>query len=183
MLSMWSRRSIPAAGYPSSSPLVAARKIADSQQPALLKPRKCYLDNFSPNMTIPYCWPSGLPTPPLLPCRARSGQNSQPLGLSRIESLASIAQLLMIRVSRIQGPGIRRPPPAPLSQSCLQSVEDDFTNEGKQYQAGTSLHFKAGNAHGPHSTKNGCRLLILWTERTSSEADLSDFALTAKAAA
>jgi hypothetical protein len=40
---------------------VAARKIADSQQPALLKPRKCYLDNFSPNMTIPYCWPSGCP--------------------------------------------------------------------------------------------------------------------------
>jgi hypothetical protein len=55
-------------------------------------------------------------------------------------------------------------------------VEGDFTNEGKQYPAGTSLHFKAGKAHGPHSTKNGCRLLVLWTERTSKEAaDLSDF--------
>ena len=59
---------------------------------------------------------------------------------------------------------------------ALYVVEGDFANEGKQYQAGTSLHFKAGNVHGPHTTKNGCRLLILWTERTSHEsADLSDF--------
>ena len=61
--------------------------------------------------------------------------------------------------------------------------EGDFTNEGKQYQAGTSLHFKAGKAHGPHSTKNGCKLLVLWTERTSKEAaDLSDFILATQAA-
>jgi redox-sensitive bicupin YhaK (pirin superfamily) len=53
---------------------------------------------------------------------------------------------------------------------ALYVVEGDFTNEGKQYQAGSSLHFKAGNVHGPHTTKNGCRLLILWTERTSKEA-------------
>ena len=39
---------------------------------------------------------------------------------------------------------------------ALYVVEGDLTNEGKQYQAGTSLHFKAGNAHGPHTTKNGC---------------------------
>jgi quercetin dioxygenase-like cupin family protein len=59
---------------------------------------------------------------------------------------------------------------------ALYVMEGDFTNEGKQYQAGTSLHFKAGNLHGPHATKNGCKLLILWTERTSKEAaDLSDF--------
>jgi quercetin dioxygenase-like cupin family protein len=65
---------------------------------------------------------------------------------------------------------------------ALYVVEGDFTNEGKQYQAGTSLHFKAGNAHGPHATKNGCRLLVLWTERTSHEsADLSDFTLASKA--
>src|SRR6201988_5004836 len=57
---------------------------------------------------------------------------------------------------------------------ALYVVDGDFTNEGKQYRAGTSLHFKAGNADGPHSTKNGCKLLILWTERTSSEADLRD---------
>jgi redox-sensitive bicupin YhaK (pirin superfamily) len=65
---------------------------------------------------------------------------------------------------------------------ALYVVEGDFNNEGKQYQAGTSLHFKAGNAHGPHATKNGCRLLVLWTERTSHEsADLSDFTLASKA--
>jgi anti-sigma factor ChrR (cupin superfamily) len=67
---------------------------------------------------------------------------------------------------------------------ALDTVEGDFTNEGKQYQAGTSLHFKAGNAHGPHSTNNGCKLLVLWTERASNEsADLSDFTLATKAAA
>ena len=67
---------------------------------------------------------------------------------------------------------------------ALYVVEGDFTNEGKQYQVGTSLHFKAGNAHGPHTTKNGCRLLILWAERTTKEAaDLTDFVVTNKAAA
>jgi quercetin dioxygenase-like cupin family protein len=67
---------------------------------------------------------------------------------------------------------------------ALYVVEGDFTNEGKQYQAGSSLHFKAGNVHGPHTTKNGCRLLILWTDRTSKEAaDLSDFVIAKKAAA
>src|SRR5882757_1167461 len=67
---------------------------------------------------------------------------------------------------------------------ALYVVEGDFTNEGKQYQAGTSLHFKAGKAHGPHSTKNGCKLLVLWTERTSKEAaDLSDFTLATEKAA
>ena len=67
---------------------------------------------------------------------------------------------------------------------ALYVVEGDFTNEGKQYQAGTSLHFKAGKAHGPHTTKNGCRLLVLWTERSSKEsADLSDFTLANQRAA
>jgi quercetin dioxygenase-like cupin family protein len=67
---------------------------------------------------------------------------------------------------------------------ALYVVEGDFTNEGKQYQPGTSLHFKAGNVHGPHTTKSGCKLLILWTERTSHEsADLSDFIVAKKAAA
>jgi quercetin dioxygenase-like cupin family protein len=66
---------------------------------------------------------------------------------------------------------------------ALYVVEGDFTNEGKQYPAGTSLHFKAGKAHGPHATKNGCKLLVLWTERTSHEsADLSDFKIVDKAA-
>src|SRR6516165_5779428 len=66
---------------------------------------------------------------------------------------------------------------------ALYVAEGDFTNEGKQYQAGTSLHFKAGKAHGPHSTKNGCKLLALWTERSSKEAaDLTDFTVEQKAA-
>ena len=67
---------------------------------------------------------------------------------------------------------------------AMYVVEGDLTNEGKQYQPGTSLHFKAGNVHGPHTTKNGCKLLILWTERSSHEAaDLSDFVLADKKAA
>jgi quercetin dioxygenase-like cupin family protein len=61
---------------------------------------------------------------------------------------------------------------------ALYVVEGDFINEGKQYQAGTSLHFMAGKEHGPHTTKNGCKLLVLWTERTVNEApDLSDFVI------
>src|SRR5215470_19034063 len=51
----------------------------------------------------------------------------------------------------------------------LYVVEGDFINEGKQYTAGTSLHVKAGNLHGPHSTKNGCKLLVLWTEPTTHQ--------------
>ena len=59
---------------------------------------------------------------------------------------------------------------------ALYVVEGDLINEGKPYPAGTSLHFKAGRVHGPHATKNGCKLLALWTEHTSHEsADLSDF--------
>jgi len=66
---------------------------------------------------------------------------------------------------------------------ALYVVEGDFVNEGKQYQADTSLHFKAGKEHGPHTTKNGCKLLVLWTERTSNEAaDLSDSVFATRAA-
>ena len=67
---------------------------------------------------------------------------------------------------------------------ALYVIEGDFTNERKQYRAGTSLHFKAGKAHGPHTTENGCRLLVLWTERTSHEsADLTDFTIATKSSA
>jgi redox-sensitive bicupin YhaK (pirin superfamily) len=67
---------------------------------------------------------------------------------------------------------------------ALYVVEGDFTNEGKQYPAGTSLHFKAGKAHGPHTTTNGCKLLALWTEGSSKEAaDLSDFIIVTEKAA
>jgi hypothetical protein len=62
-------------------------------------------------------------------------------------------------------------------------VEGDFINEGKQHLAGTSLHFKVGKEHGPHTTKNGCKLLVLWTDGTAkAAADLSDFIITKKAA-
>ena len=67
---------------------------------------------------------------------------------------------------------------------ALYVVEGDFTNEGKQYPSGTSLHFKAGKEHGPHSTTNGCKLLVLWTEASSKEAaDLSDFIIVTEMAA
>ena len=65
---------------------------------------------------------------------------------------------------------------------ALYVVEGDFINEGKQHQAGTYLHFMAGKEHGPHTTKNGCKLLVLWTERTTNEApDLTDFVIAKKA--
>ena len=65
----------------------------------------------------------------------------------------------------------------------LYVVEGDFTNEGKPYKAGTTLHIKAGMPHGPHTTQIGCKLLVLWTERISHEAaDLSDFIFATKTA-
>jgi quercetin dioxygenase-like cupin family protein len=66
---------------------------------------------------------------------------------------------------------------------ALYVVEGDFINEGKRHQAGTSLHFKVGKEHGPHTTTNGCKLLVLWTERTANEAaDLTDFVIAKEAA-
>lgn len=57
-------------------------------------------------------------------------------------------------------------------------VEGDFVNEGKEYLPGTSLHVKAGKQHGPHSTKNGCTLLALWTDKAATgDADLNDFVI------
>jgi len=91
-------------------------------------------------------------------------------GLGSANPLLSIARTRNVCVPRIE--------------EIFYVVEGEFANEGKQYQAGTSLHFKAGKAHGPHSTKNGCKLLVLWTERTSKEAaDLSDFTLASQKAA
>ena len=60
----------------------------------------------------------------------------------------------------------------------LYVVEGDFINEGISYGPGDSLHVRAGHVHGPHGTQNGCKLLVLWTERTASEAaNLGDFVL------
>jgi quercetin dioxygenase-like cupin family protein len=66
----------------------------------------------------------------------------------------------------------------------LYVVEGDFINEGKQYQPGTSLHVKAGKPHGPHSTENGCTLLVLWTDKAATQdANLADFEVAETAAA
>ena len=66
----------------------------------------------------------------------------------------------------------------------LYVVEGDFINEGKQYLPGTSLHVKAGKPHGPHSTENGCTLLVLWTDKAATQdANLGDFKVAAEAVA
>ena len=63
----------------------------------------------------------------------------------------------------------------------LYVIEGDFINEGKSYEPGTSLHVKAGKPHGPHSTKNGCTLLVLWTDKAATDdANLADFNLAEK---
>ena len=62
---------------------------------------------------------------------------------------------------------------------ALYVMEGDFTNEGKEYLPGTSLHVKAGKQHGPHSTKKGCSVLVLWTDKTAThDADLTDFVIS-----
>jgi len=58
----------------------------------------------------------------------------------------------------------------------LYIVEGDFINEGRQHAAGTSLHVKAGQSHGPHTTKNGCTILVLWSDKGATQtANLDDF--------
>ena len=62
---------------------------------------------------------------------------------------------------------------------ALYVMEGDFINEGKEYQPGTSLHVKADKQHGPHSTKKGCSVLVLWTDKTAThDADLTDFVIS-----
>jgi redox-sensitive bicupin YhaK (pirin superfamily) len=64
----------------------------------------------------------------------------------------------------------------------LYVVDGDFINEGKSYGAGDSLHIRAGHVHGPHSTRNGCKLLVLWSEPSENAApNLGDFVLPAVA--
>jgi quercetin dioxygenase-like cupin family protein len=59
---------------------------------------------------------------------------------------------------------------------ALYVMRGDFINEGKEYLPGTSLHVKAGKQHGPHSTKKGCSVLVLWTDKAATgDADLTDF--------
>jgi quercetin dioxygenase-like cupin family protein len=58
----------------------------------------------------------------------------------------------------------------------LYVLEGDFVNEGKHHLPGTSLHVKAGEQHGPHTTERGCKVLLLWTAGAASQdANLGDF--------
>ena len=62
---------------------------------------------------------------------------------------------------------------------ALYVIEGDFINEGKEYLPGTSVHVKAGKQHGPHTTKKGCKVLVLWTDKTATgDADLNDFVIS-----
>jgi mannose-6-phosphate isomerase-like protein (cupin superfamily) len=61
----------------------------------------------------------------------------------------------------------------------LYIVEGDFINEGRPHAVGTSLHVKAGQSHGPHSTKNVCTILVLWSAKGAIQnANLDDFKVT-----
>src|SRR5262245_20485127 len=51
----------------------------------------------------------------------------------------------------------------------LYVTDGVFINEGKEHPAGTSLHVKAGQQHGPHSTVTGCKLLVLWSEPSTAD--------------
>ena len=62
---------------------------------------------------------------------------------------------------------------------ALYVVDGEFINEGKRYQPGTSLHFKAGHGHGPHSSEKGATIMVLWTDSAATQdADLGDFVLS-----
>ena len=52
-------------------------------------------------------------------------------------------------------------------------LEGDFINEGIAYSKGTEINVKPMTAHGPHTTKNGCSVLITF----SYPSTLDDFKL------
>ena len=59
-------------------------------------------------------------------------------------------------------------------------LDGDFTNENKTYGTGDFLHTKPGTVHGPHTTKKGCSLLVLYTAN-AGEPDPNDFFLAESA--
>ena len=69
------------------------------------------------------------------------------------------------------------------STEVICILDGDFINENTPapYGPGNSLHVKAGTVHGPHRTKNGCSLLVLWT--AAAEADPDDFVIAEAAKA
>jgi quercetin dioxygenase-like cupin family protein len=54
-------------------------------------------------------------------------------------------------------------------------LDGDFINENVPYGPGDFMHSTPGMVHGPHRTKNGCTVLVLWT--AAGEADPNDFYL------
>ena len=52
-------------------------------------------------------------------------------------------------------------------------LDGDFINEDISYPAGTEINVKPMTAHGPHTTKNGCSVLITF----SYPSALDDFTL------
>jgi anti-sigma factor ChrR (cupin superfamily) len=52
-------------------------------------------------------------------------------------------------------------------------LEGDFINEGVSYSKGTEINIKPNTPHGPHTTKNGCSVLITF----SYPSILDDFQL------
>jgi anti-sigma factor ChrR (cupin superfamily) len=55
----------------------------------------------------------------------------------------------------------------------LYVIDGDFVDEGVSYPAGTELNVKPMMAHGPHTTKNGCSVLVMF----SYPSVLDDFKL------
>jgi hypothetical protein len=55
----------------------------------------------------------------------------------------------------------------------LTSRRGNFINENISYPAGTEFNVKPMTAHGPHTTKNGCSVLITF----SYPSALDDFTL------
>jgi anti-sigma factor ChrR (cupin superfamily) len=52
-------------------------------------------------------------------------------------------------------------------------LDGDFINEGVSYPKGTEFNVKPKTAHGPHTTKNGCSVLVTF----SYPSTLDDFTL------
>ena len=52
-------------------------------------------------------------------------------------------------------------------------LDGDFINEGVSYPKGTEINIKPNTAHGPHTTKTGCSLLVTF----SYPSTLEDFKL------
>src|SRR5262250_2287421 len=48
-------------------------------------------------------------------------------------------------------------------------LDGDFINEGVSYSKGTEINIKPNTAHGPHTTKTGCSLLVTFSYPSTFE--------------